>query len=89
MLDIVLVICSWRVERGKRPRGFCPRGFYGEFDSDFYGGELRANAVSFGSAGKGPNGLMVANFWEESNTESDNTESDDARTRERRPWARE
>jgi len=28
----------------------------------FYGGELRASAFSFGSAGSGPNGLMVAVF---------------------------
>jgi len=50
---------EWKEEA---PEGSGPRFFCGEFESGFHGGELRANAFSFGSAGIGPNGLRVAIF---------------------------
>ena len=62
VLDMVLVGCSWSWGKRERPRGSGPRWFLRGIRIRLCGGELRANAASFRSAGIGPNGLTIATF---------------------------
>jgi len=66
----MVVHCCWLGERRKRSRGFGPRWFLRGIRIRFSGGELRANAFSFGSAGIGPNGDEDGDFPGESQTGS-------------------
>ena len=63
VLNMVVVLCSSRGKEGSVRGVLVLDGFCGEFASDFYGGELRANAASFGSAGMGPNAMRMAVCW--------------------------